>query len=333
MKNILVLGAGNFGTCLAQHLATIGHQVYLWDRSKPLVDAINQHHHNPNYQSNVKLHPQIIAVNHLTATSLASEAMIIAIPTQFLRSTLLPFAPLLKGCDATLICASKGIESDTLKLPHDIIREVISCEENLVILSGPSFAEEVINGQPTGVSVASHSARHAAHCQEIFHAPQFRVYLGEDPLGLEIAGALKNVIAIAAGACNGLGYLNNTAATLITRGLAEITRLGVSMGADPKTFIGLGGVGDLFLTCGSTKSRNFKVGYEMSKGASLKDTIAALGSIAEGVTTTKAAYTLGQQLNVRIPITDATYRVLYDGLPISEAVEQLMDSAPQIEKD
>jgi glycerol-3-phosphate dehydrogenase len=238
--------------------------------------------------------------------------------------------------DMLLVCAAKGIEVGRLHLPRDIIADVLGKEvaHNAVFLSGPSFATEIAARQPTAVAVASKDPKRAAWAQELFHAAHFRVYTSDDPIGLEVAGALKNVVAIASGASVGIGFQMNSRAAVITRGLAEITRVGVALGANPLTFNGLGGVGDLFLTCTSEKSRNFSVGYHLGKGESLEAAIKAVG-VAEGVSTAKAAYDLCNKLGVEAPIITEVYRVLYEGKPITQAVMDLLtrEAKPEIAFD
>jgi glycerol-3-phosphate dehydrogenase (NAD(P)+) len=205
--------------------------------------------------------------------------------------------------------------------------------DNLVALSGPSFAIEVAKRLPTAVTMASLNKDRAVWGQRVFHSPYFRVFTSSDPKSLEVAGALKNIIAIAAGACDGFGYQANSRAALITRGLAEMTRAGVAYGANPLTFNGLSGVGDLFLTCTSQKSRNYRVGYRLGQGEKLENIVQSLGSVAEGVATTKAAYQLSLDMNVDMPITKEVYRVLYEAKPIKEAVLALLnrDAKDEIE--
>lgn len=323
---ICVLGAGNFGTCLAQHLASMGHKVFIWARSSEVAESINSNHINPKQLSHVSLNSTIEAFHDIDfLAELNCKVLVFAIPTQSLRSVLGKVKKYISE-STLLICAAKGIEIGSHQLPLEIFKDELG--ENIAglatYLSGPSFAVEVVEGLPTGVSVASKSRerRHAA--QRIFHAPTFRVYTSSDPVGLEVAGALKNVIAIASGACNGLGLKSNSQATLITRGLAEITRLGVRLQANPITFNGLGGVGDLFLTCTSIKSRNYQVGHYLGQGEKLAAILEKIGSVAEGVTTAKAAYHLGQKLNVSLPITNAVYQVLFEDKPVKVAVNDLI---------
>lgn len=336
-EKILVLGAGNFGTCLAQHLAEKGYGVTIWARSAEVVASINDSRKNPKYLSAVTLSPRLNAINTIEPSAVQSASVILlAVSAQSLSAVL----PALKSGirpDQLLICASKGIEIGSMRLPTQVIEDCLGREisEKSVFLSGPSFASEVANRQPTAVVVASKDAKRAAWAQELFHAAHFRVYTSEDPIGLEVAGALKNVIAIAAGASVGIGFQMNSRAALITRGLAEMTRVGVALGANPLTFKGLGGVGDLFLTCTSEKSRNFTVGYRLGKGEALDQILGSVGSVAEGVATTKAAHDLGRKLKVDTPIIDEVYKVLYERKPITQAVMDLVtrDAKPEFDYD
>ena len=334
-EKILVLGAGNFGTCLAQHLAEKGYGVTVWARSPDIVASINNTRKNPKYLSAVTLSPRLNAINKIDP-QVVTEASVILLATS--AQSLSSILPELKGhirLNQLLVCASKGIEVGTMRLPTQVIEDCLGSEIawKSAFLSGPSFASEVANRQPTCVVAASRDPKRAAWAQELFHAAHFRVYTSEDPVGLEVAGALKNVIAIAAGASVGIGFQMNSRAALITRGLAEITKVGVALGANPLTFKGLGGVGDLFLTCTSEKSRNFTVGYRLGKGESLDEILSSTDSVAEGVATTKAAFDLAKKLNVETPIIDEVYRVLYERKPITQAVMDLVtrDAKPEFD--
>lgn len=331
-ENILILGAGSFGTCLAQHLATLGYKLQLYARSTSLAESINEKNLNFRYFPHEPLHPSIKAISTLTQKALESSSLVIlAIPTQSMREALEPIKHHLKS--KLLLCVSKGIEVDTLQLPSDILFSLLgeSAKENAVYLSGPSFAVEIMQKQPTAVTVASYNKEYAKVVQKIFHTPYFRVYLSEDPVGVEIAGALKNVIAIAAGACTGLGFKANSLAALITRGLSELSRIGLAMGANSLTFIGLAGIGDLMLTCSSQKSRNFRVGYLLASKKTLEEAKQELGSVAEGIATAKAAYILAEKLGVRVSIVTAVYRVLYENCDLREAVNDLLTGSAKSE--
>lgn len=337
IQNILVLGAGNFGTCLAQHLAHQGHKICLWSNSTEQAALINKDHRNPWYLNQIRLSDNITATSDLaSAFTKDPTVVVVAIPAQALREVFSLLQPLLKT-HPLLVCAAKGIEAGTGLLPSQIAGEILGdmIATRMVSLSGPSFAQEVAEQQPTGVSVASRSPERAVLAQQVFHSPRFRAYTSDDPTGLEIAGAMKNVIAIASGACAGLGFQANSRATLITRGLAEMTRVGVALGARAITFKGLGGVGDLFLTCSSEKSRNFTVGYQLGQGKLLEDILRNLGSTAEGVTTCQPAHNLAKKLGVIAPVTEAVYQVLCENIKILDVVEQLMnrDAKPEFSLD
>ena len=332
MEEVIVLGAGNFGTSLAQHLASQGHKVALWTRDSSLAADINQRHINTKYFPSFPLNTNISAATQPTFTT-QSPTIVVAIPTQSIRAVLSQYKTLLPPA-SLIVSAAKGIEKDTLLFPSQLIQEVLGegFSQQIVSLSGPSFAVEILERQPTCVSIASCSDSSARKAQEIFHSPRFRCYTSGDITGLEVAGALKNVMAVAAGAASGLGFQNNSGAALVTRGLAEMTRLGVFLGANPLTFTGLGGVGDLFLTCNSQKSRNFSVGIKLAKRLSLKNIIESMNSVAEGVTTTKSAHSLAKKHGIDMPIVTEVYKVLYEGKPIAVAVEDLLtrEAKPEI---
>ncbi len=338
-SQVLVVGGGTFGTCLAQHLAEKGSFVTIYSNSNEVVQCINDNHRNPKYLSHVILSQRVSATEQVTSELAENISVVVmAVPTQFMRGELKKIAPVLSKCldqGRLFVCAAKGIEIESRKLPGDVIRDLFGDKiaDDAVFLSGPSFASEIAEREPTCVTVASKNHFQCSKAQEIFHAAHFRVYTCSDPIGLEVAGALKNVIAIAAGACAGLGFAMNSRAAFITRGLAEITRIGVAMGADPLTFNGLAGVGDLFLSCTSEKSRNFTVGFRLGKGEQLEQILSSLGTVAEGVATTKAAYQLGRDLNVSIPITEEVYKVLYQGKAMTKAVVDLLtrDAKPELD--
>jgi glycerol-3-phosphate dehydrogenase len=323
---VTILGAGSFGTSLALHLVRQNFHIYLWSRDASLVNSINSSHRNPKHLQHILLPEGIEAFQDPKEHKALRETdmIIFALPTQALRKVLQVVKDYI-GKNILLVSVAKGIELETEYFPSQIIEEELGPDlsKSLVVLSGPSFAIEIAEGQPTGIAAASKNQMAAKKTQEIFHSPYFRVYTNYDPLGLEVAGALKNVISIAAGACTGLGYQNNSMATLITRGLAEITRIGVLLGASPSTFNGLGGVGDLILTCSSKKSRNFIVGYRLGKGENLEDILHSMNEVAEGVTTTCSAFNLCKRLGVRAPIIHSVYQVLYEHKPLKEAVIEL----------
>lgn len=330
---VLMLGAGNFGTALAHHLGELGHDVTIWTRDERIADGINHSQKNPRYISTVTLSSRVRATRKITEELLANQQFIVvAVPTQAIREVIGAIRPWIRK-DAVVVSAAKGIEISTLELPHQILSEMLGPEtqDRLAVLSGPSFAIEIAQKQPTAVSVGSRSKACSESVQELFHAAHFRVYTTQDPLGLEIGGAIKNVIAIASGASRGLGFQNNSWAALITRGLAEMARLGVALGCNPLTFNGLGGVGDLFLTCSSEKSRNYLLGFRLGQGMPLAAAIESLGSVAEGVSTAKAAFDLARRIGVDMPIVEEVYRVIYESKPIIKSVSDLLNRDPKSE--
>lgn len=324
---VLILGAGKFGTCLAQHLAKLGNLVSLYCRQDQLAKEINENHVNSKAHPEKLLHENICAISNLTPEIIANHNILVnAVPVQHHRALLTTIGSAITG-NHLYMSVAKGIESDTGKLPRMILAETTDKYplENAVILFGPSFAEEILANQPTALVAAAENLNSAKAAQGLFHGNYVRVYTSEDPLGLEVAGALKNVIAIAAGAADGLGFQSNARAALITRGLNEILKIGLSRGANPMTFLGLGGVGDLLLTCGSTQSRNYRVGQLLGQGASLTEAIQSVGSVAEGVYTAKAAYQWVASDQLNCPIIEQIYRVLYESLDVKTAVNQLLE--------
>ncbi|EIM92296.1 glycerol-3-phosphate dehydrogenase [Stereum hirsutum FP-91666 SS1] len=338
-SKVLVLGAGNFGSCLADHLGDSSHDVYMWSREEDLIDYFNQHHKNLRYLTDhdFSLSVQAIGPELPSAEFIKTvDVILFAIPTEGVRSTLTQLRPRLDEKNLPLlIFVNKGIETSTHALTLEII--VDTCGKDIArcatFISGPSFAKEIVRRQPTSVSVASLSEAHADKASQLFHQPWFRCYTGGDPIGIELAGALKNVYAIASGIGEGLGFENNTRASLITRGLAEMTRIGVAYGASPLTFLSLAGVGDLFLTCSSPSSRNYTVGFRLGKGEALDEIIKTLGSVAEGVTTAKGLKAIIDKLGVYAPIATGVYEVLYEGKNVEEGARALMELPPQKEVD
>ncbi|KIY63024.1 glycerol-3-phosphate dehydrogenase [Cylindrobasidium torrendii FP15055 ss-10] len=336
-SKVLVLGAGNFGSCLADHLGDSDHDVYLYAREAHIVETFNKDHHNPDYLKDHLFSENIHAIGpDFPSKELVNEmdVLLFAIPTQFLRATLNQLRPSLDiKSFPLLVFVNKGIEIKTNALTLEIIADTCGPDfaKAATFVSGPSFAKEIVQRQPTSVSVASLTETEADKTSNLFHQPHFRCYTGGDPIGIELSGALKNIYAIAAGASDGLGYENNTRAMMITRGLAEMTCIGAAYGASPLTFLGLAGVGDLFLTCSSSNSRNYTVGYRLGKGESLETITKTLGSVAEGVSTLKGAKTLIDELGVNAPIASTMYAVLYEGKDIRDAVKELMELPPSRE--
>ncbi len=324
---ILVLGAGSFGTCLAEHLSRKGFPILIWDIEEKVCSDININRENNRYFPEAKINENIRAESDLSKINFDSIKYIVnAIPTQYTRSVYKKLISKLH-CDTIIINASKGIENDSLSLPQEIIKDEFGEDIylNSCVLSGPSFAIEVLNMQPTAVSIAGLRKETLLKSQELFHTPYFRAYSNNDPKGLELCGALKNVIAIAVGALAGLGYQQNTKAALITRGLAEISRFGEKLGANKSTFLSLGGMGDLVLTCSSDKSRNYRIGYYMGKGLKLSDAISKTGTTAEGITTAISAYQLAKKHDIEAPICTEVYKVLHEKKPIKKAFQDILN--------
>ena len=320
---IAVAGGGSWGTALAHVLACGGHEVVLWARDASLVEAVNTVHENPRYLPGRALHTRLRATSD--AAVFADHAFVLlAVPCQHMRDFLgqarTHFAPGL-----TLVNTAKGIEVDSLLLMSGLIRELLRpLAHGYVMLSGPSFAAEALDGHPTAVVLACAEEALGARLRQAFSTPEFRCYSSTDVCGVELGGAVKNVIAIAAGLCDGLGLGHNSRAALITRGLAEMSRLGAALGAHAGTFMGLSGLGDLVLSCTGDLSRNRRVGLALAGGESLEDILRDLGSVAEGVKTTAAVYTLGRAHGIETPITDAVYSILQGGRTPRQAIRELM---------
>ncbi len=325
MKSVGVIGAGAWGTALAKVLGAKGHDVMIWSRRDDLAVAIRRDHQNAHYLPNVTLPETVSATSSLAEAIAGREIVVLVVPSHALRATLEAargdFAD-----DAVLVSATKGIENDTLMLMGEVVEDVLGADagNRLTVLSGPSFAKEVAAEAPTNVVVASKNDALCLEVQRVFATDRLRVYSSDDPAGVEVGGALKNVVAIAAGACDGLGFGHNTRAALITRGLAEIARVALAKGGSVLSIAGLAGMGDLVLTCTGDLSRNRTVGFEMGRGRTLDEVLGSLGHVAEGVKTAKSAYDLANQLQVDLPIISEVYRVLYEGKSPRQAVSDLL---------
>jgi glycerol-3-phosphate dehydrogenase (NAD(P)+) len=317
------IGAGSWGTTLAISLAEEGHDVSLWAHGREQQERLAAERVNALYLPDVPFPPSLTVVSDIIDAA-SPEVVVIATPTQFIRQTLQPIDPALLAT-TTVVSASKGIEQGSLMRISELLEATMDLPpERFVCLSGPSHAEEVARRIPTTVVAASPSNRSAELVQGLFNRDSFRVYTSTDLLGVELGGSLKNVIALCAGIVDGLGFGDNTKAALITRGLAEITRLGTSLGAEPQTFSGLSGLGDLVVTCTSRHSRNRFVGERIGQGHPLVDVIADMRMVAEGVTTTKSAYQLARQHGVEMPITNEVYQILFESKDARTATHELM---------
>lgn len=324
MKTALI-GSGSWGTALAVLLGKKGYPVRLWARREELALAIERDRENARYLPGVILPETVIATSHIDEALADCEAVVLAIPSGGVREVL----ALLKGRlgpDTLLIHAGKGLESETGLRGSEVIGEVLGerAGHACVALSGPNLAVELAHDVPTATVVASAKQENAADAQALFSSQSLRVYRNSDIAGVELGGALKNVLAIGAGISDGLGYGDNTKATLVTRGLVEMTRLGVVLGADAKTFTGLSGIGDLIATCSSRLSRNLRLGLMLGQGNGIEDSLGALGQVAEGMPTCEAAYHLSRKLNVSVPITEQIHAVLFGGKSPKKAVLDLM---------
>ena len=322
MAELAVLGAGSWGTALAAHLTRAGHHVRLWARDPGVAQAINREHASPGYLPGVTLPAALAATEDLAAALAGAPTVFVVVPSAYCRGVYARAAGALAP-GAVLVSATKGLEMDTLQR----MTEVAAAEapgHSLAVLSGPSFALEVAQGQPTTVVVAAAEPGVAEAVPRAVSGPTFRAYTSDDVAGVELAGALKNVIAIAAGILDGLGYGRNTAAALITRGLAEITRLAVARGGRADTLAGLAGLGDLVLTCTGALSRNRQVGRALGSGRSLAEATGSTHMVAEGVRTTLAACALAERSGVEMPIAVQMKAVLYEGKPPRAALEDLM---------
>ncbi len=324
-EKVAVIGAGSWGTALAMVLADNGHEVRIWAKRQEQIDEINKNRTNKKYLPGITLPENIIGYTSLKEVLEGIEIVVLAVPTKAIREVLRKMAAVHKE-PITIVHVSKGIEPDTLLRISEMIEEEMPEEQlnDIVVLSGPSHAEEVSLNHPTTVTVSSKNMRAAERIQDLFMNSKFRVYTNPDIIGVEIGGALKNIIALAAGISDGLGYGDNAKAALITRGLAEIARLGTKMGASPLTFSGLAGIGDLVVTCTSAHSRNWRAGNLIGKGHPLDEVLENMGMVVEGVRTTKAAYQLAKKFNVSMPITEALYNVLFNNVHPKDAVDALM---------
>ena len=325
---LAVIGAGAWGTALAHLAAGAGHRVRLWCYEPEVAAGIAADRRNERYLPGIPLAPGIASTTDLAEAVAAVDAVILAVPSHAFRTVLTRLVPHLPP-GVPLVSATKGIEVETLALMTDVLRDVLPPRSGhaLAVLSGPSFAAEVARGSPAAVALACRDPLTGRRLRELLTTAHFKLFTTPDVIGVQLGGALKNVIALAAGGSDGLGFGANTRAALITRGLAEITRLGVAMGGQPWTFSGLSGLGDLVLTCTDAQSRNHTVGQRIARGESLERIMADARFVAEGVTTTRAAYALSRKYRVLMPIVEQIHAVLYEGKDPRKAVTDLMEPA------
>lgn len=333
MKKVTIIGAGSFGTALAIVLARAGNKVNLWARESEIAYSINNMHRNPSYISDVTLPDSIVCFNDLGECVPGRDLIVFATPSHAMREVAAKVKPYLTG-EEMVVSVAKGIENDTFMTMSQVLSEVLEgtiVEDHIGVLSGPSHAEEVSKFKPTTVVSTSFSKRTAGIIQETFMTPMFRIYLNYDIMGVEIGGAVKNIMAIAAGIVDGADLGDNAKAALITRGLHEMKRLGMQLGASQDTFSGLAGMGDLVVTCTSEHSRNRFVGYHIGLGEKLNDIVSKMNMVAEGIRTTRSVYDWSNKLNVEMPITGAMYKILFQDEDPKDMLYDLMTRNPKEE--
>lgn len=329
MSKIAFVGGGSFGTSLGILLANKGNDVTIYDVNKDVVNDININRKNDKYIKGLNIPKNLTATLNMEEALNAANFVVIAVPSHVIRVVSRDISKYI-GKDIPVICIAKGIEDGSYKRLSEVIEDEL--QNPVVILSGPSHAEEVAFSIPTSVVTTSKNMKYAEEVQDLFMTSVFRVYTNEDIAGVEIGGAVKNIIALAAGVCDGIGFGDNTKAALMTRGMVEIARMGIALGGNAETFYGLTGMGDLIVTCTSMHSRNRRAGILIGKGKSLDETLEEVGMVVEGVKACKAFYHLKEKVGVEMPITDALYNVLFGSLNPLEAVNMLMERDKKTEK-
>lgn len=328
-RSVSVLGAGAWGTTLAILAAEAGQRVTLVAHRESTANHLQRHRSHPTSLTGISI-PPTIEIAHMGQHFLdRTDVVVVVVPTQKLRQSLDPIADTLR--DKVVVSAVKGLELGTFLRPSEVIESVVGPATRIAVLSGPNLSSEIALGRPATTVLASSQAGLAENLVGLFHSRRFRVYVGDDVIGVEFGGALKNIIAIGAGIADGIEAGDNAKAAFMTRGIAEMTRLGVSCGARPLTFAGLSGIGDLMATCASPLSRNYRVGIALSQGTPLDDILESMHEVAEGVATTNAARALARLGGVELPIVDQMYRVLFEGASPREAIERLMERDPKHE--
>ena len=327
---ITVLGAGSWGTALAIQFARAGRQTFLWGRAEDEPEKLARERRNQRYLPEAEFPPTMVVEPDLAAALGAARDVLVVVPSSALRAVLTEIAPLLRR-GARVAWATKGFELATGKLPHQVAREVLGPDVPIAVLSGPTFAREVGRGLPTAIACASPDPGFALELARSISTPHLRAYTQADIVGVEVGGAVKNVIAIAVGASDGMGFGANARVFLITRGLAEMVRLGTALGAQRDTFMGLTGLGDLVLTCTDDQSRNRRFGIAVARGSSVEAAVREIGQVVEGYHAARAVRKVARQLGVDMPICDHVYRVIYEGLDIGGVAEALMTRAVSAE--
>lgn len=329
MKNISIIGAGSWGIALAALLHGNGHKVTVWSALEDEIAMLKEKHEHVDKLPGVKLPEDMMFTFEDEEAVKNADLLVFAVPSTFVRGTANRFAPIVPD-GQIIVNVAKGIEESTLKTLSEVIESEIP-KANVAVLSGPSHAEEVGRGLPTTCVVGAGDKKTAEYIQDLFMSPVFRVYISPDVLGIELGGSIKNVIALAAGIADGLGYGDNTKAALITRGIAEISRLGVAMGGSRETFGGLSGIGDLIVTCASVHSRNRKAGMLIGQGYTMEEATKEVKMVVEGIYSAKAAMKLAEKYQISMPITEQVNHVLFDGKKADEAVKELMIRDKQVE--
>ncbi len=331
-RRIAVVGTGSWGTTLAVMLAKAGHDTTLWARTPQEAETLRSSRENKRFLPDVILPDNLDVTASLEEALDSCEMLLLVVPAQRMRENVRQVRPFLQR-QTIILSAAKGLELESALRMSEVIAEELPSEfeERICVLSGPNLSREILEGLPTGTVIASRSESVAEFAQDIVMMPLFRVYTHDDIIGVELGGALKNTIALGAGAAEQLGYGENAKAIFMTRGLAEITRLGVAAGANPLTFAGLAGIGDLVCTCASRDSRNHYVGVELARGRSLEDVEREMTMVAEGVNTTKAAVKLAERYGVEMPITEQIYQVLFEGKDVQQAIRDMMLRGPKRE--
>jgi glycerol-3-phosphate dehydrogenase (NAD(P)+) len=328
--HVAILGAGAWGTTLALLAHEAGQQVTLMAHRDALANSMATHRKHPTSLPGITIPLEIEITSDVQGSLTGAEVVVVALPTQSLRKGIEPLTASLQG--KSLISVAKGLEIGTLLRPTQILQSLLGESVPVAALAGPNLAAEIAQGRPASAVVASEALEQAATLGRVFHSRRFRVYHGDDVIGVELGGALKNIIAIGAGIADGLGAGDNAKAAFMTRGIAEIARVGEAMGARPLTFAGLSGIGDLIATCASPLSRNHQVGVAIAKGRSLEEIQASMQEVAEGIPTTRAARELGRRHRIEMPMVDQMHRVLFEGLPVGEAIERLLEREPTVER-
>jgi len=322
VKNVAILGGGSFGSVIANIIAHNGHKTLLWMRDAEQAESLNSLHENVNYLPGYKIHDDVVATTDLAGAVKDVDLIFVAVPSSSFRDVVRQMKPLIHK-DVILVSLTKGIEAKTFALMSQILAEETN-NAHIAVLSGPNLAKEISGGSPTGAVVASKDHAVVIEVQEVLRSDSFRVYSNSDMLGVELGGSLKNIYAIIAGLAQALGMGNNTNAMLVTRSLTEMARFGVKLGADPMTFLGLSGVGDLIVTCSSPLSRNFRVGKALGEGKDIDAVISEMDQVAEGVNTLKQVKEKAEELDVQMPLVNGLYEIVYNNETVNHIIRSLM---------